>query len=115
MEKINNFWSKLKNKAAAVWDKFTDCLARFLAWCWNNKELAIVLISGIFGLIKEGLKAYTRHKDDEWRSRRFYDRRTDRWCYAKRKPTKRQERMIEERYRDGETYRAILDSMNLLK
>lgn len=114
MEKINDFWNKLKTKALNLWDKFTDCLARFLAWCWNNKELAIVLISGIFGLIKEGLKAYTRHKDDEWRSRRFYDRRVDRWHYAKRKPTKKQERIIEERYRDGETYRDILDSMNLL-
>lgn len=114
MEKIKKFWNSLKEKLADLWDKFTTKVAQFLAWCWNNKQVAIVLLSGILGVTKEALKAYRRHKDDEWRCRRFYDRRVDRWHYAKRKPSKRQEKIIEERYRDGETYRDILDSMNLL-
>lgn len=105
----------IKEKALDIWDRFTDKVAAFVKWCSENKEMAFTLLMALLGLVKQLIKAKNNRKEDEWRSRRFYDRRTDRWCYAKKKPTKRQESMIEERYRDGESYREILDSMNLLK
>lgn len=105
----------IKEKALDIWDRFTDKVAAFVEWCLQNKEAAFTLLTTVVALMKLVIKAINNRKEDEWRSRRFYDRRTDRWCYAKKKPTKKQESMIEERYRDGESYREILDSMNLLK
>jgi hypothetical protein len=105
----------IKEKALDIWDGFTTKLAQFVKWCSENKEMAFTLLTTVVALMKLLIKAKNNRKEDEWRSRRFYDRRTDRWCYAKKKPTKKQESMIEERYRDGESYREILDSMNLLK
>lgn len=114
-KKLNNLVSKIKEGAAFIWDKFTTGVANFLAWCVKNKELAIFLLSALVTIVKHTTKIVKMRKEDEWRNRRFYDRRTDRWCYARKHLSRRQQNIIEERYRDGETYRSILDSMGLLK
>lgn len=110
---------KLKTKLTTwfqnLWDRFTTFLAKAAAWIVQNKLLAIAIFSTVTKVAKYGGKIYSAKKEDEWRNRRFYDRRTDRWSYAKRKLTKRQEAIIERRYQDGETYRSILDDMGLLK
>lgn len=112
-------FTKLKEKVTVwfqnLWDKFTTFLAKVLAWIVENKLLAIAIFSAATKAAKFGSKVYSAKKEDEWRNRRFYDRRTDRWSYARKKLSKRQEAIIERRYQDGETYRSILDDMGLLK
>lgn len=112
---MNEFWNTIKEKAANLWDKITDGIAAFARWCVDNKEVAITLLCTVLGLVKQSLKIAAKKQDEAYRNRRFYDRRTDRWCYARKNLTKNQQRIIEERYQDGETYRSILDSMGLLK
>lgn len=112
---MNKFWNVVKEKATDLWDKFTDGIAAFTRWCVDNKELAITLSVSVLGIVKQVLKIAANRRDESYRNRRFYDRRTDRWCYARKNLTKNQQRIIEERYQDGETYRSILDSMGLLK
>lgn len=112
---MDKFIQKVSKWASEVWDKFTTVAAKFIAWCVANKELAFVIFSSLVTAWKYTVKVIKLKKEEEWRNRRFYDRRTDRWCYAKKKLNRRQENIIEERYRDGETYREILDSMGLLK
>ena len=107
-EKVTKWWTNL-------WDKFTTYLAKVLAWIVENKMLAIMIFTTVTKTVKYGAKIYSTKKEDEWRNRRFYDRRTDRWSYARKKLSKRQEAIIERRYQDGETYRSILDDMGLLK
>lgn len=107
-EKVTKWWTNL-------WDKFTTFLAKVMAWIAENKLLAFAIFSAVTKTVKYGVKAYSIKKEDEWRNRRFYDRRTDRWSYARKNITKRQEAIIERRYQDGETYRSILDDMGLLK
>ena len=111
----HGFWEGVKMKLADLWDRIGDGAAAFARWCGNNKELAITLLISVLGIVKQILKIAANRRDDSYKNRRFYDRRTDRWCYARKKLNKRQERIIEERYQDGETYRAILDSMGLLR
>ena len=106
---------KVKRFFQDLWEKFTTGLAKFAGWCARNKELAILLLTTLAGIVKHVTKIIAYKKEDEWRNRRFYDRRTDRWSYARKKLTKRQERIVERRYQEGETYRSILDDMGLLK
>ena len=113
---MNKLIEKVKKWAADAWDKFTTLLAKAIAWCVENKELTLMLGSSLIGAVKYTAKVIrTKREDEDWRNRRFYDRRTDRWCYAKKHLNRKQENIIERRYRDGETYREILDSMGLLK
>lgn len=113
--KVEELKTRTKVFFLNLWDRITTAMAKFLAWVVKNRTLAIFLFSSILTLVKNGCKIYRIKKEEEWRYRRFYDRRTDRWSYARRRPNKRQEEIIERRYRDGETYRSILDDMGLLK
>ena len=113
--KLKTLYQKLKIKAAELWDKFTSILARILVWCIQNWEILLVLLSALTGLTKHISKVKSAKAEEEYRNRRFYDRRTDRWCYANKHLTRKQQNLIEERYLDGESYRSILDSMGLLK
>ena len=115
MKKLKELKEKLTTWFQNLWDRFTTFLAKAVAWIVENKLLAIAIFSTVTKAAKYGSRIYSAKKEDEWRNRRFYDRRTDRWSYAKRKLTKRQEAIIERRYQDGETYRSILDDMGLLK
>lgn len=112
---IKRMVQKVKWFFQDLWEKFIDGVAKFAGWCVRNKELAIILLTSIAGIAKHVTKIIAYKKEDEWRNRRFYDRRTDRWSYARKKLSKRQERIIERRYQEGETYRSILDDMGLLK
>ena len=108
-------WEEFKRKAADLWDRFQDKLAKALVWCIQNWQVTLTLLSASCGILKHILKIRKGKQEEEYKNRRFYDRRTDRWCYAKRHLNKKQQNIIEERYLDGESYRAILDSMGLLK
>lgn len=108
-------FEELKGWAAKKWDRFTDWLAKAAVWCVQNWQIVLALLSAATGILKYALKVKKGKDEEEFRNRRFYDRRTDRWCYANRHLNKKQQNIIEERYLDGESYRSILDSMGLLK
>lgn len=112
---IKRFLGKIQIFFEDLWDKVTWAFAKFVAWVYRNWDLALILIAATVGIIREALKYRRVKMEDEFRNRRFYDRKTDRWCYANRHLTKRQEDIIETRHLDGETYRSILDDMGLLK
>lgn len=108
-------FKELKGWAAKKWDQFTDWLAKAAVWCVQNWQVVLALLSAAGGVLKFALKVRKNKADEEYKNRRFYDRRTDRWCYANRHLSRKQQDMIERRYLDGETYRSILSDMGLLK
>lgn len=114
-KKLKEYWMKVKKFAAKTWDKATDVLAKVLVWCLQNWQVTLALLGALGGLLKQVSKLKKARDEEEYRNRRFYDRRTDRWCYANKHLSKKQQNIIEERYLDGESYRSILDSMDLLK
>ena len=117
MEKLKNFWNKVKEGCFKAWDKFTDGLAEVLTWCVLNWPVAVVIFSSITGLLKQTLKWHRIKAEEERRNRRFYDHRTERWCTARRNLTRHEEDIIDRIYRNDRsaTYRSILDEMDLLK
>lgn len=112
---IKKMWRKIKQTVVTVWDKLEWQFARFVAWCLRNWDLFLILFAGAVAIIKEALKLRRAKLDEDYRNRRFYDRRTDRWCYANKHLNKKEQNIIESRYQDGETYRSILNDMGLLK
>lgn len=102
--KAKDFGQECVNKAKAG-----------VEWVQENKEVAIPLIVAGFGAVKTVAKAHAEHKEEYDRETRFYNPRNGSYAYAKRRPTKKESLEIERRYEEGESYRAILDDMRLLK
>ena len=97
-----------------------------LAWCKEKaneglelaKEHPEVAVAAA-GLVATGIRSTSRmiisEREKAKYDRSFYDKRTGRREWAKRKPTRTQLTIINERHLAGESYREILDDMNLLK
>jgi hypothetical protein len=81
----------------------------------ENTELALAIIG--FGTVAVG-KGYKLHKDHVEKVHqelRLYDPRRGKYVEMKRKPTRKEWMEIERRYDSKESYRQILDDMNLIK
>lgn len=87
------------------------------AWDWvtENWQYLAVIVPGIFGIGKKLLGDHKKTSEESLKERRFYDPRKGRYSTARRKLTKKEERLVEDRYNRGESYRAILDDLGLLK
>lgn len=84
-------------------------------WITDNWKYLVVLVPGILKISKRLSSNYKKAAEQSCKERRFYDPRKGRYSTACRKLTKREEQLIEDRYNRGESYRAILDDLGLLK
>jgi hypothetical protein len=110
--------NKIKAAINKTVDKVKDTTAKVWNWAVENKEVAIPIAIGALGIIADGAKQHNRdmrdkHENDR-KLRTFWDPRECRHYYTNRVPSKRQSRVIGERYRNGESYGSILESMGLL-
>ena len=110
---------RFKRKVKAAIKSFVDWVRRTVnaavEWFSENKEFALVTLPILAGLATKGYKLAMVHREDVIRTRRFYDPRKGRYSTARRNLTSAELREIDERYAAGESYRAILDDMGVLK
>lgn len=117
---------KIKERAKAIWEKMKEayCKAKdflkkiwikALTWVLENPEKFGTLIGLIFCSAKFCIKERRRHDEHIARFRRFYDRRTDTYCWSRRDLSPLEYEELKMRYRNGERKRAILADMGLLK
>ena len=85
------------------------------AWNWTLEHpVEAVAFAGVgLKLTDKVSKMYCAHKEDVRRERNFYDTRTGKNTKANRRPTHKQAREIDERFKRGESYISILSDMGL--
>ena len=106
---------KVKAWLSEKYQKAKTAVTGVIHWIEENPVAASVI--AMFGtqVVRTYRKGVIEANAEKRRRRRFYDRRQDRWMEARRDLTKSEEEEIEIRYKNGESYRAILDDMRLLK
>ena len=115
-EKKVPMWKlKLKIKMKKAGDKIKETGKKIKNWAVENPEKALTVIGSIGSAGGIAYKFKRNHDEHVRLHRRFYDRRTDSYCWSKRdlKPLEQEE--LERRSRNGERKRAILMDMGLLK
>lgn len=111
---------KKEYKRRKIKEKFTSACNSVKAFYRNNEELCNkVLIPGTLALTIYGVKyvgkANNLRKQKYLKERFVYDQKMKRHCEFKRKPTRKEWRIITARRQAGECYSSILDDMGLIK
>lgn len=113
-----NFKQKCKDRYNTVKLKAGIKAREAKEFCKNNKEAVIGIAAvSIPGLIKLGGKAMNNRKfkmEEKRRDRDYWDPRTGKHWVAKKKVSTKTQLEIERRYKNGEDYGEILNSLNLL-
>ena len=104
-----------KRKVKSGFDTVVSKGKAAVNWGIEHKEVVIPVAIAGSGAVKKMASARAAHLEDVSRQTRFYNPRTGTYAYAKRIPKKKEMLEIESRYAKGESYRAILDDMGLLK
>lgn len=113
-KKIPMWKLKVKIKAKEAKEKLSEAAHKAVDFVKEHPETAVAAA----GLIGTGLRTTTKmlseKREKERYERSFYDKRTGRREWARKKPTRTQLTIINERHLAGESYRTILDDMGLL-
>ena len=112
---LKTFWDGLKGLYCKAKDALKNLWVKAVTWILENPEKFGTLCGLIFCSTKYVIREKRRHDDHVARFRRFYDRRTDTYCWARRDLSPLEYEELEYRYQKGERKRAILADMGLLK
>ena len=114
-KKVPLWYAKLRIKATNVKAKVKETAIKAVDFGKEHPEVAVAAA----GLVATGIRSTSRmiisEREKAKYDRSFYDKRTGRREWARKKPTRTQLTIINERHLAGESYREILDDMNLLK
>ena len=110
-------WDEIKRK---IWFEQTKARAaakakQFGEWVVTNPVATGTSAACIYKGVRSLTKAYSVHREDVRRDTDFYDPRAGKHSYARRKPTRREQVEIDDRYSRGESYTKILYDMGLLR
>ena len=100
--KVTDWWNNTKRKANDLVD-----------WALEHPSEALTAAAAIGGVLKVSSRTLRVFAENRRRDLDFYDPRTGRHVWAKRKPTARESVEIDRRYRAGESYEQILWEMRL--
>ena len=114
-KKIPLWYVKAKIKVKNGLAKAKETAIKTVDFAREHPEVALAAA----GVVVKGVHSTSRiiasNREKAKYERSFYDKRTGRREWAKRKPSRTQLTIINERHLAGESYREILDDMNLLK
>ena len=117
MEQKTVEWNKIKYKVWAKneWEKAKAAAKNAVNWTFEHPMEAVALVGAAAGLTNKVGKIYCTRKEVVRRKRDFYDTRTGRHVYAKRNLKPWEEELVDERFKNGESYVSIFRDMNLMK
>lgn len=100
-----------RNKAKNLWNNVKEFAS-------ENTELAIVIVTGVFGVITGATKGITKvlsSKNKNSKDITHWDAHERHHWHLKRKPTNEEWAIISEREKNGESLKDIFDSLKILK
>jgi len=105
----------LKRKVKEKLDWCKDRVEAGVEYIEEHKELLIPIGVALAGGMKRVISSRAKAKEEEEFACKYYDPRTGKTEYARKKPSVKQRLEIERRYQEGESYLDILHDMRLLK
>jgi len=116
MAKIVNFEDfkkAVKIEEGKRWLK--DKAAKTITWVVEHPAEAATLASGVTLGIGKVLKEYNKAMDQRREDCKFWDNRMGRYARSKRPLSRKESLEAERRFRNGESYKEILNDMGLLR
>ena len=109
----------IKERVAQAKEVATEKTKQAISWCRDNPELALGIATTIVAGGKILVKQYNRdnglRRQEEIKTKFYYDRSYGHYWPLKRKLTTREYMEIDRRKDSGEKLRDILDDMRVLK
>ncbi len=110
-QKVHEWWVKKKNR-------FEEIKHKLFGWMDEHpvETLGILSVSipTLLKVVNSLIRLIIQGKEMRYDECHYYDRRTNKHWYLKRKPSRRQQIEIDRRYEEGESYRDILLSLRLI-